>query len=73
MAQHTPSPIPHPPELPKGARITIAYAASYIGCNERTIRRYIARGKLKTIRVGPRLIRIRQTEFARFLKANELT
>lgn len=58
-----------PPPLHKGARITIAYAARFIRVNERTIRRYIARGKLKAIKIGPRLVRISETEFARFLKA----
>jgi len=37
---------------------TIATAAEQVPCSERTIRRYIADGRLKGYRVGPRMIRI---------------
>lgn len=37
---------------------SIATSAEYVGCNPRTIRRYIAAGKLTGYRMGPRLIRV---------------
>lgn len=37
---------------------TIPAAAAYLGCSERTIRRYIAAGKLTGYRVGARMIRV---------------
>ncbi len=44
------------PPLP--ARATIKQAAAWAGVDEKTIRRYIASGRLKAYRVGPRLIRV---------------
>jgi excisionase family DNA binding protein len=43
-------------ELP--ARPSIKQAAEYIGVDEKTIRRYIAQGRLIAYRIGPRLIRL---------------
>jgi len=37
---------------------SIAEAAEHIGTSERTVRRYIAAGRLAGYRVGPRLIRV---------------
>ena len=38
---------------------TLATAADYAGgCDERTLRRYIASGKLTAYRMGPRLVRV---------------
>lgn len=33
-------------------------AAEYLGCTVRTIRRYIAEGRLRGHRVGPRMVRV---------------
>lgn len=36
----------------------LARAADYVGCDQRTIRRYIASGQLHGYRLGQRLIRV---------------
>lgn len=38
--------------------VSISVAAAELGVSERTIRRYIAAGKLRGYRVGARLIRV---------------
>jgi excisionase family DNA binding protein len=38
-------------------RVGLNEAAQYVGVNPRTIRRYIASGRLRAYRVGPRLIK----------------
>lgn len=40
------------------AHPTIRHAAAYLNVDPRTIRRYIAAGRLRAYRVGPRLIRV---------------
>lgn len=40
------------------ARPSIQQAADWLGVDPKTIRRYIAQGRLSAVRVGPRLIRI---------------
>jgi excisionase family DNA binding protein len=42
--------------------ISIDAAADYVGLNPRTIRRYIALGKLRAYRVGGTLIRVDQAD-----------
>jgi excisionase family DNA binding protein len=39
-------------------KLSVAEAADYHGCSERTIRRAIAAGRLRAYRVGVRMIRI---------------
>jgi excisionase family DNA binding protein len=43
-------------ELPP--RVSLPQGANYLGCSEKTVRRYIASGKLRAWRIGPRMIRI---------------
>lgn len=40
------------------ARPTITQAAEYLNVHPRTVRRYIADGRLRAVRVGPRLLRV---------------
>jgi excisionase family DNA binding protein len=40
------------------ARPSIQQAAAWLGVDPKTVRRYIAQGRLRAMRVGPRLIRI---------------
>jgi len=55
--------------LPSPRRIApIADAADYLGTSERTIRRYIAAGRLTGYRVGPRLIRVDLNELDTLLR-----
>jgi excisionase family DNA binding protein len=48
------------PQRTKSARryATVAAAAEYLQCNERTIRRHIADGTLTGYRLGERIIRV---------------
>lgn len=49
------------PELkgdPHGQKITIQKVADQYGVSTRTVRRYIAAGRLTAYRVGPRMIRL---------------
>ncbi|ADL71294.1 hypothetical protein SEA_MORROW_35 [Mycobacterium phage Morrow] len=39
-------------------RASIQQTADYLGVSVKTVRRYIADGRLKAIRLGPRLIRV---------------
>lgn len=52
-----------PPKL-----ISIADAADRLSCGTRTIRGWIAEGRLTAYRVGPRLIRIDVAELDRLLR-----
>lgn len=38
--------------------VSLADAADHLGTSERTIRRYVAAGKLVAYRLGPRMIRV---------------
>lgn len=42
--------------------VSVEAAASQLGLSTRTIRRYIADGKLRAFRVGGTLIRVRQAD-----------
>jgi len=54
----TPSKISKPPTPPA----SIAAVAIILGCSTRTVRRYIADGRLTGYRMGPRLIRVDMAE-----------
>ena len=43
-------------KLPR--RMRISECAAEIPCSERTVRRYIREGRLKAVRVGPRMLRV---------------
>ncbi|MCG7582776.1 helix-turn-helix domain-containing protein [Mycolicibacterium sp. OfavD-34-C] len=43
-------------------------AADFLGVTDRTVRNYIAQGRLKAHRVGPKLLRITPDELNRFLE-----
>jgi excisionase family DNA binding protein len=48
--------------------ISIATAAEYAGVTTKTIRRWIAAGRLRGYRAGPRLIRVRVDELDAMLR-----
>jgi excisionase family DNA binding protein len=48
--------------------VSIAVAAEHVSVSQLTIRRWIAAGKLKGYRVGPRLIRVDLDELDQFLR-----
>jgi excisionase family DNA binding protein len=48
--------------------LTLAEAAEYAAVSERSIRRYIASGRLIAYRAGPRLIRIDRAELDAMLQ-----
>lgn len=47
--------------------VTLAEAADYLDCNERTIRRMIAAGRITGYQVTPRMIRVDLTELDQVL------
>jgi excisionase family DNA binding protein len=47
---------------PKRHLITIEAAAGYLDVSTRSVRRYIAQGKLRAYRVGPRLIKVDEAD-----------
>jgi excisionase family DNA binding protein len=49
-------------------KLSVAESALYYGCNERTIRRAIAAGRLRAYRVGPRMIRIDPADLDRMAR-----
>ena len=51
--------------------LKVEEAAEEVGVHPETIRRYIRTGKLKAVRVGKRLIRIRREEWQAFLRNGE--
>lgn len=55
--------------MPTPKLITIREAADFYGCSERSVRRYIAAGKLAAFRVGPRNIRVRSDDVEALLHA----
>jgi excisionase family DNA binding protein len=57
------------PEAPARRRMgTAAAAAEQVPCSEKTIRRYIAAGRLHGYRVGPRMIRVDLDELDELLR-----
>lgn len=48
--------------------VSIAEAAEYLGVSTKTIRRYIATGRLTGYRTGPRLLRVDQNELDTLLR-----
>jgi excisionase family DNA binding protein len=46
---------------------TLAEAAAYLECNERTLRRLVARGQLTGYRIGSKIIRLDLNEVDDFL------
>lgn len=53
-------------ELP--ARVPLQTAAEYMGVSVKTVRRYIADGRLKAVRMGPRLIRVDRQSIEKLMK-----
>ncbi len=48
------------------ARSSIQQAAAWLGVDPKTVRRYIAQGRIKAVRIGPRLIRIERESLLTF-------
>lgn len=49
-------------------RPSIQQAARYLGVDPKTVRRYIAQGRLKAVRIGPRLIRVERESLVALAK-----
>jgi excisionase family DNA binding protein len=47
-----------------------ALVASLLGCSRRTVRRMAARGDLRPIRIGPRLVRFSEVEIRALIDPN---
>ena len=57
------------PRQPAGRRrASIGQAAEYAGVNPRTIRRYIAAGRITAYRVGPKLLKVDLEEIDRITR-----
>jgi excisionase family DNA binding protein len=52
---------------PPVQRASLAEVADTLGCSTKTVRRYIADGRLTGYRMGPRLIRVDMAEVAAML------
>lgn len=55
-----------------GRKITVADVVREYGIGERTVRRYIASGKLTARRIGPRLIRLDADQVERELMGEKI-
>ena len=53
--------------MPKKRLVSLAIAAQSADVSQRTIRRYIASGRLRAFRVGPRLLKIDLDDLAALL------
>ncbi|AEJ95135.1 helix-turn-helix DNA binding domain protein [Mycobacterium phage SoYo] len=53
-------------ELP--LRASIQQVADHLGVSTRTVRNYIADGRLKAIRLGPRLIRVERSSVEELMR-----
>jgi excisionase family DNA binding protein len=53
--------------------LTVAEVAELLKLNQQTVRNMIDRGDLGAVRVGPRRVRIRQSQLDAFLAAGEMT
>ncbi|MGB3885139.1 helix-turn-helix domain-containing protein [Gordonia sp. (in: high G+C Gram-positive bacteria)] len=57
-----------PVEIPVHQRyLSIQQAADYLGVADKTVRRWVASGRLGARRAGPRLLRIELAEIDRFM------
>lgn len=55
-----------------GRKLSIKQVAELYGLSPRTIRRYIAEGRLHAVRVGPRVIRLDDNEVNRQLDGDSI-
>ena len=60
-----PAPTASAAEPPLTALLTVKQVAAYFQVSERTVRRWMASGLLKAVKVGPRQVRIRRAELER--------
>ena len=58
---------PSPKAEAGSAKASLAEVADALGCSTKTVRRYIADGRLTGYRMGPRLIRVDMAEVAAML------
>lgn len=48
--------------------VSIAETADYLGICTKTVRRYIADGRLRAVRLGPRLIRVERSSVEELMR-----
>ncbi|MBI3217603.1 MAG: helix-turn-helix domain-containing protein [Mycobacterium sp.] len=48
--------------------LSIQQTADHLGVDPKTVRRYIAQGRLKAVRIGPRLIRVERASIVALVK-----
>ena len=57
------------PDLTSSGFATITEAADHLRCSTKTVRRYIATGRLAAFRVGPRMLRIETSDLDALIRA----
>ena len=55
-------------QLEGGRLLTVAEAAAFLQVTTKTVYRHIREGRLRSVKVGPRLLRIPAQEFSAFLR-----
>lgn len=60
---------PSPAWRERRAYVSLAQASDHVGVSDRTIRRWIADGRLVGYRVGPRLLRVDRAELEALFSA----
>ena len=53
--------------------LTIAEVANLLRLNQQTVRNWIDRGDLPAVRIGPRRVRVRESDLERLIAAGETT
>lgn len=56
-------------EPPLPPLLTVKQVAVYVQVSERTVRRWMASGLLKSVKVGPRQVRIRRADLERMTRS----
>jgi len=56
------------PEIPPRPFLTLTEAAEEIGCSRRFLEKTIERGELKAFRPSTRIVRLRRTEFEKWIE-----
>ncbi len=65
---HTPAENPGPKQSRLGELNTIEQTAHRLGCSKNTVRALIRKGDLPAVRIGPRMVRVRETDLEQILQ-----
>ena len=62
---------PGPKRSGFGELLTIEQTAQRLGCSKNTVRAVIRKGDLPAVRIGPRMVRVRETDLEQILQPYE--